>query len=286
MRSRQLKAVAVALALFLATCEAEEQRESGDLGSAFAARVEGLLAATKETSYQHLTSIDEEHGVVLCDCSGLIGYMLRQQFPEAYVSLRGDEAPWRNRPLAVTYYETFVAAGLQPDEPACWRKISMLRDVVPGDVIAWRKPTIHRESTTGHVLMVAGLPEVVEEGLVRVRIIDSTRSSTRRGFGDGFKTFTVNEAGEPTGYLVGKKRMPWMIAAGRMLDSPSTVIIADDIDFIGKTISEATELAKERKMKWRIIRDQSVPNRVGWKIDTARLNFVIEDNKIVRVLRG
>ena len=184
-------------------------------GSAFASRIEELLATTNVTSYQHKTQIDEANGIVRCDCSGLIGYVLRRHFPSAYDALDGVEAPWRSRPLAVTFYETFHASNEDSRETA-WRQIHKLTNVVPGDLIAWRKTTLKKGSTTGHVLMVAGLPKIVGSGLVQIRTIDSTRNSERQGFGAAVRTFTINTAGEPTGYMIGDQRRVALIAIGRL----------------------------------------------------------------------
>ncbi len=53
-----------------------DQQVAVEPGSAFALRIGALLAATKVTSYQHETLIDEVNGIVRCDCSGLIGFVL------------------------------------------------------------------------------------------------------------------------------------------------------------------------------------------------------------------
>lgn len=266
-------------------CHAQDQLITEKPGSVFASRVEKLLAGTKQTSYQHTTKIDEENGTVHCDCSGLIGFVLRQEFPEAYLSLRGDESPWRLRPLAVTYYETFLEVG-ENSEQAEWHQVKTLMDAVAGDVIAWRKPTIERGSTTGHVLMVAGQPKVVADGLVRVRIIDSTRNSTRQGFGEGFKTFTVNKSGKPTGYIVGKKQRTALIAIGRINRSKEPTTDPQDAKFVGKDIEAVNQIAKTLQLKTRIVRQNQTPKTVPWKIDPKRLNFVVEAGKVIRVLRG
>lgn len=255
------------------------------VGSEFAQRMEALLASTTETDYQHTTAIDEDKGIVRCDCSGLIGFILRHDYPEAYLSLSGKQAPWRLRPLAVTYYETFVNAGANAKPSGPWLQVSQMKDVVPGDIVAWRKKTVKKGSTTGHVCMIAGYPTVLENGLVRVRIIDSTRSSKRTGFGSGVKTFLVDDAGKPIGYVNGSRSVKIQIAAGRLV--PITAMgNPDDADFLSKDISKALALAKAKQLPARIILQDGQPQPVPWKIIPNRINFVVEDGKVIRVVRG
>jgi hypothetical protein len=87
---------------------------------------EEVLENMKETLYQAKTEIDEEAGSLRCDCSGFIGCVLSNYFPEAYLSLRGTESPWRTRPYSVTYYETFVSSGDEGSGTGGWRRISRM----------------------------------------------------------------------------------------------------------------------------------------------------------------
>lgn len=192
-------------------------RTMQDSGTRFAEALEDLLAATKETQYQHTTDIDEANGIVKCDCSGLLVYMLREHFPQAHLALHGKEAAWRKRPLAVTFYETFQAA---PEESGRkpWIQVKRLVEVLPGDIIAWRKKDIARGKSTGHVLMVASYPEMLRNGQVRIRTIESTSVLTTKGFQASVKTFTTDRAGYPTGFLVNEKQRKADIAVGRLND--------------------------------------------------------------------
>lgn len=257
-----------------------------------ATRIEALLKSLKQTRYQHTTDIDVAEGVVNCDCSGLVGYFLRHEFPEAYVSLKGDEAPWRKRPVAVTFYQTFVSASNNPVDS--WQRVAKLMDAAPGDVLAWRKKTIKQGSTTGHVCMIAGKPQSAGDGRVRVRLIDSTRSphedDTRTGgkdgMGTGYKTFLVDHDGKCVGYLRGDREVRTQIALGRVIESRAITSHSADKEFIGLTTSQATELAKQRGYSWRIIRKDGKPAVLKWSIQDDRLNFVIERDRVVRVVRG
>ncbi|TWU07439.1 hypothetical protein [Stieleria varia] len=170
----------------------------------FANRMEALLGSLTKTGYQHTTQIDEAKGQVNCDCSGLVGFVLRHTYPEAYVSLRGDEAPWRKHPLSVTYFETFM----------------------------------------------------------------------------------VDTEGECMGFLSGEREVISNIAIGRIAQPEKPTSHAEDVDFIGLKTEKASELAKERKLIWRIIRQDGISMPPGMAINVDRLNFVIQNNQVIRVLRG
>lgn len=299
MNQLHIKFLIVLCATSQPVCLAEDASTEQKPGSKFAARVEGLLSSMKETEYQHTTAIDEKNGSVKCDCSGLVGFMLRQECPEAYLSVRGQESPWRKRPLAVTYYETFVAAGQDGGQSGPWQQVKSLMDAVPGDVLAWRKKTVVRGSTTGHTCMIAGRPQMQADGTVRVRLIDSTRSihadDTRpdgtTGLGAGFKSFLVNEDGEPTGYFVGKRRVKVAIAVGRIVSPNSKAATppaakSKDRTFVGMNIVAAHKLAEKQKLDVRVIREQGKPVPVKWQIRDDRLNFVVENDNVVEAIRG
>lgn len=260
-------------------------------GKELAERIEGLFASVTETKYQHTTEIDEKNGIVKCDCSGLMGYMLRTYYPETYLALRGEEAAWRKRPLSVTYYETFIAADEQKD--GRWRRVGKMTDLVPGDIIAWRKKFLKSGSTTGHTCMVGGVPKVEDDGTVTVRLLESTGRVTDDTRPDGVsglnvrvKKFTVDANGEPTGYFVGQRKVTARVAAGRMSIPTASETDAADVRFIGLDVAAAVVLAKDKRLDSRVIRENGKPKRATWKIVNDRLNFVVENGKIVTVVRG
>jgi hypothetical protein len=109
-------------------------QNSTDPGTLLAARLEAMLSKMTGTVYQSNTEINEETGSLKCDCSGIIGHVLRDQFPEAYLFLWGMEAPWRARPIAVTYYETFAAAAAGGGNGR-WRHVEKLMDIKPGQSV-------------------------------------------------------------------------------------------------------------------------------------------------------
>lgn len=254
-------------------------------GTAFAKQVVQLLDATEQTEYQHTTEIDKAKGTVRCDCSGLIGYMLRQQYPEAYVTLRGKLAPWRRRPLAATYYEAFVQAENRPQK-SYWRRIHRLADVLPGDVMAWRKAEVKKGSTTGHVLMIAGQPELLPNGHIKVSIIDSTRSSTRQGIGQQPRTFVVDSSGKPVAQVMKGQPRKDIIAIGRLVNSKAPTASGTDQSFQGLSLKHAQNRATAQGLESRIIRNDNQPLYVPWKIKPERLNFIVKQGIVVDVIRG
>ena len=267
-------------------------------GAKFSANLEQMLASVKISSYEHRTDIDVPAGRFNCDCSGLLGYALRTSFPEAYLALQGDLAPWKSRPLAVTFYETFDRAGEEGD--GLWKKIPHLADARPGDLLAWRKPQLEKGKTTGHVLMIAGLPKVESDGRIRVRVIDSTdkphENDTRRdggsGLGAGEMRFEVDETGQAVAFIRHKdsgRIDSNLILIGRLQSGKeaAATTIAVDRDLIELNEEAAAKLAKERGLDWRIIKRDGVVSPVSLsRPNPKRLNVVIEDGKVARIRRG
>ncbi|MDF1813443.1 MAG: hypothetical protein P1V20_14695 [Verrucomicrobiales bacterium] len=261
---------------------------------------ERLLDTMTSTGYQHRTEIDEATGSIRCDCSGLVGYLLRRNFPWAYLALQGDEAPWRTRPLSVTYYETFVNAHQSGQDR--WLRTNKIADAKPGDVLSWRKDEIAKGSTTGHTLLIAGHPVQESDYLYRVRVIDSTtkihaddtRPAGTNGVGAGTMWFVTDESHTPVGFYVdANKRLATStkIAIGRLNPKfdPGRVITPNtgsDADFIHLTEKEAATLAKKRGLKYRIVIREGERLPLTLTIQKSRINFAIINGYVTRVERG
>jgi hypothetical protein len=185
-----------------------------------------ILESIQTTKYQHRTKIDEEKGIYLCDCSGLVGYVLNRT-----VGKEQGEGPFgdgRKRPLAMHYQEFFAAAPTNAPSPrpspkgrgttaalpkeegsdVRWQRVVRLVDARPGDVIAWRKEK-PRPGNTGHVVIVDERPVLEANGLVRVVVIDSTtkplvddtRAAGTSGIGRGSMWFKIDDEGRPVAHL-------------------------------------------------------------------------------------
>lgn len=263
----------------------------------FATIVEKHLTEMTATNYQHKTEIDEQAGVWKCDCSGLIGHILRRNFPEAYLHVDGPSLPGRIRPLSANYCETFLAAGQKKNHP--WKPITRVQDLRPGDIFAWKKTKIIKGKSTGHTFMIASIPKLEENGLYSVRVVDSTgalhdndtRPEGTDGVGTGDMWLSADEEGRFNGFKVNKQRSlstKHILAAGRIqkVTGPSTPLHQEDRDYLQLEISAAKKLAEERSLQTRIIAEDGEVFSVSRKIEKTRLNFVVASGKIIRVVRG
>lgn len=268
-------------------------------GRLLLARLEHMLDRMTVTAYQGATEIDEAAGSLKCDCSGLIGHVLRNLCPEAYLSVRGMEAPWRIRPQSVTFHETFTAAA-EGRGNGRWLAVAKLMEVRPGDILAWRTETVVEGQSSGHVAMIASEPVVEKDGRVRFRVIDSTRSphsndtrtETSLGVGSGDMYFVMDGEGKPTGFHVrGDGPMSrHAFAFARVADlgdeSPAALDAPADADYIGLTLAEAMALVGQRKLEARVIEEDGRVMPVAARLTGQRVNFVVQSGKVLRALRG
>ena len=94
---------------------------------------------------------------IACDCSGLISLLCdRLTVPKPY----GLESP-----RAVHYFAILQEIGSN--------HISQLK---PWNLLAWRKDNVPKTGDSGHVLLVAGEPERVDDTTYRLSVIDATRA--------------------------------------------------------------------------------------------------------------
>jgi hypothetical protein len=170
-----------------------------------------ILKSIKSTEYKHTTAIDEAKGQYYCDCSGFVGYVLNQTVAKDNPK-GGPLGNGKKRPLAMDYEKTFAKAPTKADGTSGWQKVERVVDARPGDVIAWRHDE-PKPGNTGHVVIVAQVPVVEEDGMVRVVIIDSTtkphvddtRKAGTSGIGRCTMWFTVDDEGRPKGTVRGAR---------------------------------------------------------------------------------
>ena len=192
-----------------------------------ASQAESIVNNLEQTDYQHNEDIDVNNGIYDCDCNGFVGFVLKGVAPEHYAMV--PKEPSQTRPRAFEYYSFF--AGINPQSPAGWRLVDFLQDARRGDIIAWRFPEILPAHDTGHVLVVAETPRVLEFGVFAIRVYDSadaphfddTRGDGQgqfpSGVGSGFINFQVNVAGAPTAFQFGPADLTFHtfpIAIGRL----------------------------------------------------------------------
>ena len=146
------------------------------------------------------------------DCSGFINALLIQSFglkPQ-------DFQLWLNtrRPLAETYYKAIISQD-------GFTRIEQVGEMKPGDLIAIRYPPGYGGDNTGHIMVVAGLPqgrppskpEISGTEQWEVPVIDSSESghgpkdtryietgTFREGLGQGTFRLYSQFSGKVTGY--------------------------------------------------------------------------------------
>lgn len=207
----------IVFVLMAALCSGLQAKKVGDDGAAANAATRGvhdeamrILGSIKSTEYRHKTDIDEKKGAYYCDCSGFVGYVLSRTVTND--GRKGPLANGKSRPLAMDYEKFFEAAPSKAGGDGQWQRIERVVDARAGDVIAWRHE-VPKPGNTGHVVFVDQKPEMENDGLVRVVVIDSTTlpsadiSSDKGKSGIGRRTmwFTVDKDGRPVGYVRGKR---------------------------------------------------------------------------------
>lgn len=202
---------------------------SNQPSSPLTARAHRMLESMKETSYQHTTKIDEAAGEYHCDCSGLVGYLLRKDLPEHFRAIRFPEKS--KRPRAVHFTDHFLSAPTMAEKDTLWLRVERLVDARAGDLIAWKKDPQPETGSTGHVVLVDGSPLRVAENLYSVVIIDSTTSphleDTRKpgtgGVGRGTLFIRTDDAGRPVSRSHKSEKGPFVkfpMAIGRPVVAP------------------------------------------------------------------
>jgi hypothetical protein len=174
--------------------------------------------------------------------------------------------PGKRGPRAWNFYTFF--ATLAPGEiRSGWQGISMSR-VRPGDIIAWRQPTMPFKGNTGHVVIVLSDAVPAErdgrKGVI-IRVADSsggrlendTREAGQTGLGMGDMFFELDDLGRPvtvrtSGTLFHKKP----IAAGRPVGRRDYAALARALDrkptYLESTNDREKQarLSRERAVLW------------------------------------
>lgn len=187
----------------------------------------GVVAGSlEESEYTYGFSVNEKRGVYRFDCSGMAQWVLRKAAPVAALTVGQGLSP---RPLARDFQRRIARVPVDRERGG-WRRVGKIRELRPGDVVAWIKPPEIESPNTGHVAFVV-LPPVLAPGYDNaylVRIADSTRllhdedtRAGRTGFGFGTILLVADpETGAPIAY--GWSGLRWRafetsIALGRPL---------------------------------------------------------------------
>ncbi|MDA7674596.1 hypothetical protein N8704_01830 [bacterium] len=178
-------------------------------------------------------------------------------------------------------------------------EITKVSDLLPGDILAWKSLKIVKGKSTGHVLMIASNPKLDKNGLYLVRIIDSTtglhandsRTKHSPGLGSGNIWLSADKEGNLNGFKSNLHRslnLKNTIAAGRIvpLSGPASPANKGDQAYLDITPEAARVLAKKQGLKCRIISQDGKTFSVPRKTEKSCLNFIIENNKVIRLIRG
>jgi hypothetical protein len=151
------------------------------------ARAHRVLETVRETSYQHVTDIDEGAGAYHCDCSGFVTWLLKKELPGHYAAIPYPK-PFRH-PRAVEFCRYFENAPVEAKAGELWQRVDRVAELRPGDIVAWRKDPLPETGTTGHVVLVDSGARQVGPDVYEVAVIDSTTSphkdDTRQGEASG-----------------------------------------------------------------------------------------------------
>lgn len=176
-----------------------------------AAEAEAVLRAARHTVYDHDTYVDVANRTYDMDCSGYVGYVLEQIAPRHYHTIPAAGS----RPLAFEFYERFRSLPLEGADGWGWRRIASLADARRGDIVAWKSELLEPGFNGGHVCVVVYDPETLADGVIAVRVYDSSNvlhhndtrarpgASAGTGLGMGTIRFRYTEAGAQ--YQFGRK---------------------------------------------------------------------------------
>jgi hypothetical protein len=140
------------------------------LGQQVAAEADAILLSVQHTAYTHVTKVDVATGRYDMDCSAYVGYVLQRIAPQHYGTIHNGGGA--HGPLAVDFYHRFDA--LPPGGADGWRPVKPLADARRGDIVAWEFPMRGLGDNTGHVFIVVDNPQLLDGGVVAVRVYDSS----------------------------------------------------------------------------------------------------------------
>lgn len=176
---------------------------TGGAGSAaLLAEATRVLRSMSGTRYSHHTHI--AGGEYDVDCSGFVDYLLTSVNPPALAELRAQSGV--KRPLAKHFVLVLDSAVAKQH----LSRVARIQDLGPGDLIAWDLPADVRSTNTGHVMLVASMPEQLSGKRWSVPIIDSSASphglhdarhtDNTTGIGSGTIVLEVGADGAPVAY--------------------------------------------------------------------------------------
>lgn len=120
-------------------------------------KVEILIQSIKEHHFSRELLFKD--GLLKCDCSGLITYLLKQTnyFPDTLNS----------SPRVIDFFQYATKQGPK----------TKVQELKPYDCLMWRKGDIPKTGDSGHILLLKGEPKKISEEHFVIPILDVTRES-------------------------------------------------------------------------------------------------------------
>jgi hypothetical protein len=180
----------------------------GQAAKALLSEANRELRLVKISSYSHKTQVNEAVGQFEYDCSGFLKYAIARSVPEALVSLQTATV---RRPLA-KHFVRFITSLPPGKVVGRWRQIERVTDLVPGDIIAWIKPSTVVSDNTGHVMIVRAaiqrhpkrpneiIVPVIDSTATRHGDSDSRHKAAKTGLGTGSIILVVDDTDKAVGY--------------------------------------------------------------------------------------
>jgi hypothetical protein len=180
------------------------------------AEAQRQFAGMTGTAYQHKTEADEKARTYRYDCVGFVAYALKQAAPQARASaFKALEIAPGRIPSPPKYVAFFQSLAKTPQQG--WQAVNQVKDLMPGDVVAWEYKTA---TSSGHAVIIASVPVDLGGGIWSVKVYDSTSSphgddsrpqdpraevlessGKRSGLGHGMMAFSADPVtGAITGY--------------------------------------------------------------------------------------
>lgn len=126
----------------------------------------------KTTLYQHRTRVDRVAGSYRYDCVGFVSYALKRATPEAWATTVHATGIHKRRIPSPARYRAFFAKLAEKPELG-WEAVTRVSDLRPGDVVAWENKS---ETSSGHAVIIGGVPVRRADGSWSVEVYDSTSS--------------------------------------------------------------------------------------------------------------
>jgi hypothetical protein len=131
------------------------------------------FATMKSTLYQHQTRVDRVAGSYRYDCVGFVSYALKQAAPQAWATTVQVTGIAKGRIPSPPRYRALFADLPKNPKPG-WTAVTNVSELRPGDVVAWEHKT---ETSSGHAVVIGGIPVPRPDGSWLVEVYDSTSSA-------------------------------------------------------------------------------------------------------------